>query len=77
MDKWENFAVLVGGASAALTGLLFVAVSLNLDRFGESALLRAAAAMTLNVLVSPLLIAILIAIPGQTPQALGLELIGS
>ena len=73
-DQWANFAVLVGGASAALTGLLFVAVSLNLDRIMESALLRAAAAQTLVVLVSPLLISIPIVIPGQTIQLLGLEL---
>ena len=53
MNRWANFAVLVGGASAALTGLLFVAVSLNLDRILGSAPLRAAAAQTLIVLVSP------------------------
>jgi len=45
-DPWENFVVLVGGASAALTGLLFVSVSLNLDRIGANALLRAAAAQS-------------------------------
>ena len=44
IDQWVNFAVLVGGASAALTGLLFVAVSLNLERIAASPLLREAAA---------------------------------
>jgi hypothetical protein len=28
-QDWSNFAVVVGSASGALTGLLFVAVSLN------------------------------------------------
>ena len=29
---WDNFAVISGSAAGALTGLLFVAVSLNRDR---------------------------------------------
>jgi hypothetical protein len=71
IDQWANFAVLVGGASAALTGLLFVAVSLNLKRIAASPLLREAAAKTLIVLLTPLLIAI----PDQTTRPLGLELV--
>jgi modulator of FtsH protease len=75
IEQWGNFAVLVGGASAALTGLLFVAVSLNLKRIAASPLLREAAAKTLIVLLTPPLITILIAIPGQTTRLLGLELV--
>jgi modulator of FtsH protease len=75
IDQWQNFGVLVGGASAALTGLLFVAVSLNLGRIAASPLLREAAAKTLIVLLTPLLIAILLAIPGQATWVLGVELI--
>jgi hypothetical protein len=29
---WETFCAAIAGAAAALTGLLFVAVSINLDR---------------------------------------------
>ena len=32
LPGWENFAVISGSAAGALTGLLFVAVSLNRDR---------------------------------------------
>jgi hypothetical protein len=30
-DQWHDFLVMVGGAAAALTGLVFVALSLNLE----------------------------------------------
>jgi hypothetical protein len=29
-EQWRDFLVMVGGAAAALTGLVFVALSLNL-----------------------------------------------
>lgn len=32
--EWTSFLVAIVGAAAALTGLLFVAVSINLDRLG-------------------------------------------
>ena len=32
INEWSDFGVGVAGATAALTGLLFVAVSINLDR---------------------------------------------
>ena len=32
LEDWANFAVITGSAAGALTGLLFVAVSLNRDR---------------------------------------------
>jgi hypothetical protein len=31
LEKWSTFAVIAGGAAAALTGLLFVAVSIRID----------------------------------------------
>jgi hypothetical protein len=34
-DQWSNFFVLVGGGSAALTGLVFVAITINLRRVAE------------------------------------------
>src|SRR5689334_21657203 len=35
MEQWQSFFVAQVGASAALTGLLFVAVSINLNRILE------------------------------------------
>jgi hypothetical protein len=77
IEQWGIFAQIVGGASAALTGLLFVAVSLNLPRIAASPLLREAAAKTLIVLLTPLLVTILMAIPGQTTRLLGLEVVAT
>jgi hypothetical protein len=41
MDGWGEYAVIVGGASAALVGLLFVAVSIKVDLIVRSVALRA------------------------------------
>ena len=74
MDTWEEFAVVTGGASAALTGLLFVAVSIRLDVIAASADLRSRAAQTLTLFLSITLVAILFAIPEQPEWLLGAEL---
>ena len=71
---WINFAIVVGGASGALTGLLFVAVSLSIQKLVERPTLRASAAQTLIVFILPLLVAILLATPGQLPWSVGVEL---
>jgi hypothetical protein len=39
---WEGFAVALAGAAAVLSGLLFVAVSLNMERICASGHCRAA-----------------------------------
>ena len=71
---WENFAVMIGGASAALTGLLFVSVSLNRDKIVHSSELRASAAQTLVLLIVPLVLCALMLIPDQRRWVLGAEL---
>ena len=76
LTEWESFAVMAGGASSALTGLLFVAVSINRIAVKESPTLRASAAQTLVLLVTPLPIAAFLLTPGQPQWVLGLELIG-
>jgi hypothetical protein len=37
-DLWRDFFVMVGGGAAALTGLVFVAMSLNLDVIARDAI---------------------------------------
>lgn len=71
---WANFALVVGGASAALTGLLFVAVSLNAQRIAGHPALRASAGQTLVLFVVPLLSSILLTVPGRRRWVIGLEL---
>ena len=72
--SWTNFAIVVGGASAALTGLLFVAVSLNVQRIAKYPALRASAGQTLVLFVVPLLSSILLMVPGQPRWLIGAEL---
>ena len=53
-ESWANFALVVGGASAALTGPLFVAVSFNARRIAEHPALRASAGQTLVLFLTRL-----------------------
>jgi hypothetical protein len=71
---WHDFATMIGGASGALTGLLFVAVSLNANRIASHAGLRGSAAQTLLLFITPLLIAAALLVPRQPDWVLGAEL---
>ena len=75
MNKWDTFAVIVGGASAALLGLLFVAISIRISVIAGSAEFRSRAAQTLVLFGMVLLLSVLLAVPGQPRQALGVEVI--
>ena len=72
LDAWHDMWVMIGGAAAALTGLLFVAVSINLDRIIHGQGLPRRAAETLVILVSTVALAALCLTP-QSPTALGVE----
>ena len=75
LQEWANFAVITGSAAGALTGLLFVAVSLNRDRIVGHPGLRAEAAQTLNLFILALVLTVLLVIPGMSAQTLGIVLI--
>lgn len=70
---WQNFFVVVGGAAAALTGLLFVAMSLHSKAISASPLHGSRAVGTLLSLMTQLFIAGAVLIPGQSLTALGIE----
>jgi hypothetical protein len=72
---WQGFAEMTGGASGALTGLLFVAVSLNASRIAGHKGLRASAAQTLALFLTPLMAAAVLLTPGQPERAAGAELV--
>jgi hypothetical protein len=74
-QDWTELFVASAGASAALTGLLFVAVSVNIDRILEFQGLPERALQTLLLLLSVVLISVICLIPGQSPTALGIELL--
>ena len=75
LQEWDNFAVITGSAAGALTGLLFVAVSLNRDRIVGHPGLRAEAAQTLTLFILALVLTVLLVIPGMSAQTLGIVLI--
>ena len=74
MQGWSNFFVAELGAAAALTGLLFVAVSINLARILQFAHLPARAAEALLALVSVLFVTSFALIPHQSATAYGIEI---
>jgi hypothetical protein len=73
--EWHDLFVAVAGASAALLGLLFVAVSINLDRILSYKGLPERALETLMLLLGVLTVAIAGLVPGQSHVALGVELL--
>src|SRR5687767_13322429 len=72
---WSEFSVAVVGASAALTGLLFVAVSINIEQILAVGALAGRALSTMILFVVPLVVGIPVLVPGQSRTTLGLELI--
>jgi hypothetical protein len=72
---WDNFFVAEAGASAALLGLLFVAVSINLAKVLQYPQLPSRAAEALIALMTVLLVASACLVPGQPATALGIEII--
>jgi hypothetical protein len=72
---WQDFAEVIGSASGALTGLLFVAVSINASRIEGHRGLRASAAQTLVLFLTPLMMAASLLAGGQPDWVFGAELI--
>ena len=75
-ELWHELFVGVAGAAAALTGLLFVSLSINLQQILKQVWLPRRAGLTVMLLFETLVIAILGLVPGQPPVALGVELLG-
>ena len=77
IKEWETFYLMVGTAAATLIGLLFVAVSINIDSFHRKAStdLHHFAALTFNCFFYTLLMAILFLVPRLSPLELGIPLL--
>jgi hypothetical protein len=74
MDAWADFNVAIAGASAALAGLIIVALSVNVEKVLQSPSLTARGAVSIAMLVLALLSTGLGLIPDQPAWLLGLEL---
>ncbi|HYB02575.1 MAG TPA: hypothetical protein VED37_20280 [Ktedonobacteraceae bacterium] len=65
MNGWENFFIAEVGASAALLGLIFVGVSINLTRILSISGLPNRALLALIILLTILVISSLLLVPEQ------------
>ena len=75
IHRWDNFFVAEAGAAAALSGLVFVAVSISLRTILDSRHLRARASETLLTFLAVLGVATCGLIPDQSAAALGAEIL--
>lgn len=77
IDHWHDFFVAEASAAAALAGLLFVAVSINLTRILAFPHLPTRAIEALTAFLSVLLVAMFALVPDQNAVAYGVEIAGS
>jgi modulator of FtsH protease len=77
IEAWANFFVAQCGASAALLGLLFVSVSLNLARILALAHLPERALLAMFLLLTILIVASAMLMPGQSLRADGIEVLAA
>jgi len=73
-EGWGEFGVAAAGATAALAGLLIVAISVNVKEILASRVATRGASSTIASLVLALVASLLLLVPGQSPLALGVEL---
>jgi hypothetical protein len=72
-EQWNNFFVLVGTGSAALTGLVFVALTINLKVVTKDATHRYRAINMLSGFTAAFVISALALMGHQTYRTLGIE----
>ncbi|HVZ58716.1 MAG TPA: hypothetical protein VG935_03135 [Patescibacteria group bacterium] len=73
IEQWHDFFIMVGGGAAALTGLVFVAMSLNLEAILKEETHRHRAIGTLTGFTAVFVICALTLMGNQNYQAVGME----
>jgi modulator of FtsH protease len=76
-EHWHDFFLAEAGAAAALAGLLFVAVSINLQPILAFRHLPTRAIEALTALLSVLIVATFALVPDQSAEAYGAEIAGT
>lgn len=74
--EWTDFFVAAAGASAALAGLVFVAVSINIDRILTMQGVPERALETVLTLLGVVLVSLIMLIPGASNAALAILVLG-
>jgi hypothetical protein len=72
-EQWHDFFVMVGGGAAALTGLVFVALSLNLESIAKDATHRYRAIGTLAGFTAAFIMCALVLMGDQNHLVVGIE----
>lgn len=72
---WQNFYLMIGTANAAITGLLFVALSLHLREILQHPIFKPRAVIVLVVLTTQIVISAVVLTP-QPRVLMGVEILG-
>jgi modulator of FtsH protease len=75
MEQWHDFFVATAGAAAALTGLIFVGVSISLNKILSIPHLPNRAFVSLLFLLTILIVSCLMLVPAQPYWLLGTEIL--
>src|SRR5437762_12703998 len=71
---WQNFYIMIGTANAAITGLLFVALSLHLKQILAHAVYKPRAIVVLVILTTQIVISAIVLAP-QPRELMGWEVL--
>jgi modulator of FtsH protease len=75
LSAWSDFFVASAGATAALAGLVFVAVSINIDSIVDQPGVPEFALVTVLLLLQAVVVSLLGLVPDQDTGSLGIQLL--